>query len=70
MFFPKGTPQDIVNKMNGVIKQALKNEKVATFLKREALDAVGSSPAELEALFGREIKKYAEVIRKGNIRAQ
>jgi hypothetical protein len=43
---------------------------VATFYKREALDAIGSSPAELQALFGREVTKYAEVIRKGNIRAQ
>jgi tripartite-type tricarboxylate transporter receptor subunit TctC len=70
MFFPKGTPQDIVNKMNQAIRTALKNEKVATFYKREALDAIGSSPAELQALFGREVTKYAEVIRKGNIRAQ
>jgi tripartite-type tricarboxylate transporter receptor subunit TctC len=67
MFFPKGTPQDIVNRMNQVIKTALANERVATFYKREALDAIGSSPAELQSLFNRDVAKYAEVIRKGNI---
>ena len=70
MFFPKGTSQDIVGKMNKVIKTALSNQKVATFYKREALDPIGSSPAELQDLFNRDVKKYAEVIRKGNIRVQ
>jgi tripartite-type tricarboxylate transporter receptor subunit TctC len=70
MFFPKGAPQDIVNKMNETIKKALSNERIAGFYKREALDAVGSSPAELQALFGREVKKYAEVITKGKIHVQ
>jgi tripartite-type tricarboxylate transporter receptor subunit TctC len=67
MFFPKGAPQEIVNRMNQVIKTALANAKIATFYKREALDGIGSSPAELQALFNRDVTKYAEVIRKGNI---
>jgi len=70
MFFPKGAPQDIVNKMNQTIKTALSNERIAGFYQREALDPIGSSPAELQALFGRDIKKYADVITKGNIRVQ
>lgn len=70
MFFPKGTPQEIVDKMNQTIKVALRNDKIATFYQREALDAIASSPSELKALFDREIDKYAEVIRKGNIKLQ
>jgi tripartite-type tricarboxylate transporter receptor subunit TctC len=70
MFFPKGTPQDIINKMNGVIKQALQSEKVATFYKREGLDTVASSPQELSEMFEREVKKYAEVITKAKIKIQ
>jgi tripartite-type tricarboxylate transporter receptor subunit TctC len=70
MFFPKGTPQDIINKMNGVIKQALQSEKVATFYKREGLDTVASSPQELSEMFEREVKKYAEVIVKAKIQIQ
>jgi tripartite-type tricarboxylate transporter receptor subunit TctC len=70
MFFPKGAPQDAVNKMNQTIKAALANERIAGFYKREALDPIGSTPAELQDLFARDIKKYAEVITKGNIKVQ
>lgn len=70
MFFPKGTPQDTVNKMNQTIKTALANERIAKFYKQEALDPIGSTPAELLDLFARDVKKYAEVIKKGNIKVQ
>jgi len=37
---------------------------------KEGLDPVGSAPEELGAQMKREIVKYAEVIRKGNIKLQ
>lgn len=70
MFFPKGAPQEAVNKMNQTIKTALANERIAKFYKQEALDPIGSTPAELLDLFARDVKKYAEVIKKGNIKVQ
>jgi tripartite-type tricarboxylate transporter receptor subunit TctC len=70
MYFPKGTPQDIVNRMNQLIKSALGNTKVAQFYKKEALEAIGSSPEDLRKAFDRDFKKYAEVIRKAKIRVQ
>ena len=47
---------------------ALKNEKVRNFMVKEGLDPVGSTPEELGTRVKRAIVKYAEVIRKGNIR--
>jgi tripartite-type tricarboxylate transporter receptor subunit TctC len=70
MWFPAGTPRDIVTKMNGLIVNALKNAKVREFMVKEGLDPVGSTPEALEAQIKREIVKYAEVIRKGNIKLQ
>ncbi|OGA41151.1 MAG: hypothetical protein A3G24_20625 [Betaproteobacteria bacterium RIFCSPLOWO2_12_FULL_62_13] len=70
MFFPKGAPQGIVNKMNQVIKTALGNEKVTTFYKREGLDAIGSSPGELQQVFDRDINKYGDIIKKAKIKVQ
>jgi len=70
MWFPANTPRDIVTKMNGLIVKALQNGKVRDFMVKEGLDAVGSTPEELGAQMKREIAKYAEVIRKGNIRLQ
>ena len=70
MWFPAGTPKDIVARMNGLIVKALQTERVKGFMVKEGLDAVGSTPEELSAQIKREIAKYAEVIRKGNIKLQ
>src|SRR5512134_3144509 len=70
MWFPAGTPKDIVTKMNALILKAMQNGKVRQFMVNEGLDPVGSTPDELAAQIKREIVKYAEVIRKGNIRLQ
>jgi tripartite-type tricarboxylate transporter receptor subunit TctC len=68
MFYPKGTPKAIIDKMNAEIKKALDAPEVAKFMKHEALDAVASSPEELTAMFKRDIEKYAKVIKFANVR--
>jgi len=70
MWFPANTPGDIVARMNELIVKSMQNGKVREFMLREGLDPVGSTPGELGAQIKREIAKYAEVIRKGNIRLQ
>jgi tripartite-type tricarboxylate transporter receptor subunit TctC len=70
MWFPAGTPADIVGKMNALIIKSMQNGKVRQFMVSEGLDPVGSTPQELAAQIKREIVKYAEVIRKGNIKLQ
>ena len=70
MFFPKGTPRPIVDRLNAEIKKALETPEVKAFLPRDALDAVASSPEELAALLQREIPKYAKVIKAANIRLE
>jgi tripartite-type tricarboxylate transporter receptor subunit TctC len=67
MFFPKGTPSEIVNKLPGLIKKALSEKKIAGFYEREGLEAVASSPDELRDQFEADIKKYAAVIKARNI---
>lgn len=70
MFFPAGTPKDVVTKMNGLVARAVKTSEVRAFLKRDALDVVASSPEALGAQLNREIAKYAKVIAAGNIKIQ
>jgi tripartite-type tricarboxylate transporter receptor subunit TctC len=70
MFFPAGTPQPIVDKLNAEIKKAVNAKDIAEFMAREALDVVVSSPEELQANFKREIARYEKVIRAGNITVQ
>jgi tripartite-type tricarboxylate transporter receptor subunit TctC len=70
MFFPANTPRDIVAKMQEMVGKAVQTPEVRTFMEREGLDPVASTPEELGAQLKREIAKYAEVIRKGNIKLQ
>ena len=70
MFYPKGTPKPIVDKLNAEIRKALNTPEVKAFYPREALEAVGSSPAELATLLKQEIAKYAKVIKQANIRVE
>ena len=70
MFYPKGTPKPIVDKLNAEIRKALETPELKAFLPREALDPVASSPEELTDLLKREIPKYAKVIQLANIRTE
>jgi tripartite-type tricarboxylate transporter receptor subunit TctC len=70
MFFPKGTPKPIVDKMNAEIRKALDTPELKAFLPKQALDPVASSPEELSALLKREIPKYAKVIQLANLRVE
>ena len=67
MFFPKGTPRAIVDKLNAEIRKASDTPEVKAFYPKEALDPVLSSPEELAELLKREIEKYAKVIQRANI---
>jgi tripartite-type tricarboxylate transporter receptor subunit TctC len=69
MFFPKGTPRAVVDRLNAEIKKALQTPEIKSFLPHEALDPVASSPEELADLLKREIPKYAKVIERAHIRA-
>jgi tripartite-type tricarboxylate transporter receptor subunit TctC len=67
MFFPAGTPQPIVDKLNGEIRRALASPDVQEFMAREGGEPVGSSPAELQSMFKREVAKYGKVIEVAHI---
>jgi tripartite-type tricarboxylate transporter receptor subunit TctC len=70
MFYQKGTPKPIIDKMNAEIKKALTTPEIEAFYAKEALDAVASSPEELSALLKREVPKYAKVIQRAGIKVQ
>ena len=70
MFFPKGTPMDIVARMNGEIIKGLKAPEVNDFIRKEGGEPIGSTPEELAAYFKRETIKYAKVIKAANVQAE
>jgi tripartite-type tricarboxylate transporter receptor subunit TctC len=67
MFFRKGVPTDIVDQVHEALVKALHTPRVTDFMAREGLDPVGSTPVELTAQIKREMAKYGDVIRVGQI---
>jgi tripartite-type tricarboxylate transporter receptor subunit TctC len=70
VFFPKGTPKPIVDKLNAEIRKALDTPELKDFFPKQMLTPVGSPPEELAALLKRDVEKYAEVIRTANIKVE
>lgn len=70
MFFPAGTPKEIVARMNAEIVKALKSPEVSQFMSKEGADPVGSTPEELGAQLKTEIEKYAKVIKASGIKVE
>ena len=70
MYAPGGTPRETVVAINGAVKKALETGAVRALFAQDALTPAGSTPEELGSHLSREIERYADVIRKGNITAQ
>ncbi len=68
MFMPKDSPAEAVSRLNAEVKSALSAPEVKKFYAREGLDPVASSPAQLTEKLKGDIVKYADIIKKGNIR--
>jgi tripartite-type tricarboxylate transporter receptor subunit TctC len=72
LFAPKGTPGDIVEKLNAAAKAALKDETVRKRLLElgaELPDEAGQTPAALGELVRSEIEKWVPVIKKAGVTA-
>ncbi|MFL5180373.1 MAG: tripartite tricarboxylate transporter substrate-binding protein, partial [Microvirga sp.] len=72
LFAPKGTPADVVEKLNAAAKAALKDETVRKRLLElgaELPDEAGQTPAALGELVRAEIEKWVPVIKKAGVTA-
>ena len=70
MYFPVGTPREIVGTINAAVKKALETKDLRALFERDAIVPIGGTPEQLGAHLKSEIARYAEVIRKGNISLQ
>jgi tripartite-type tricarboxylate transporter receptor subunit TctC len=67
---PTGTPAAVVNRLNTEIVKGLQHPDVKTFLVREGIEPVGSSPAEAAAFFEREIVKFAGIMKIAGVKGE
>lgn len=67
---PKGTPADVVARLNQEIAKVLKQPEVAKAFESQGMVPATSTPAEFGALIAKDAQRWAEVVKKGNITAE
>jgi tripartite-type tricarboxylate transporter receptor subunit TctC len=65
---PAGTPADLVARLNEFINQALATPEVSQQLAAEGAVPMSTTPREFADLIAREIPRWKEVVRAGNVR--
>ncbi|NBU42528.1 MAG: tripartite tricarboxylate transporter substrate binding protein [Betaproteobacteria bacterium] len=60
---PKGTPRDIVNKLQADIARGLRAPDVSQRFKDQGFDIVGNTPEQASAFFKAEIDRWAVVVK-------
>jgi tripartite-type tricarboxylate transporter receptor subunit TctC len=66
---PKGTPVEVVERLNQEISKVLKQPEVAKSFKAQGMVPASSTPAAFGALVAKDAQRWAEVVKKGNITA-
>lgn len=67
---PKGTPPDVVNRLNQEIRKVLAQPAVAKAFESQGMVPAASSPAQFSSLIGADAQRWADVVKKGNITAE
>jgi len=70
MLAPAGTPQPIVDKLNGEVQKALADPEMKKRFAVQGLEPVGGTPKEFTDYINAQQKKWAEVAKRDNIRVK
>jgi tripartite-type tricarboxylate transporter receptor subunit TctC len=65
---PAGTPADVVARLNGLVNRSLALPDVAQQLATEGAVPVPTTPAAFGELIAREIPRWREVVKAGNVK--
>jgi tripartite-type tricarboxylate transporter receptor subunit TctC len=67
---PRGTPKEVVSRLNREIVAVLKTPEVKAIFDNEGSEAVGSSPEEFRAFIAAELEKFRRIIKLGGIKLE
>ena len=66
---PAGTPRDVIDAVHRAVVQAIRDPELLKRFDADGVVPVGNNPAEFEKLISTEIRQWADVVRKANIKA-
>jgi tripartite-type tricarboxylate transporter receptor subunit TctC len=67
---PKGTPKDIVRKLNLEIGRALKDKDFAEQISAIGIDPLGGTPDEFAALLQKEIPRWKQIVQDAGVKIE
>jgi tripartite-type tricarboxylate transporter receptor subunit TctC len=67
---PKGTPSDIVHKLNAEIERALKDPDFANQIAAIGIDPIGSTPEEFGVFLGKEIPRWKQIVQDAEVKVE
>jgi len=70
MLAPRGTPRDVINRLNAAINKALQQPDVRERFAVSSVEIVGGTPQELGNYIASEIRRWGEVARAAKIRIE
>jgi tripartite-type tricarboxylate transporter receptor subunit TctC len=70
MLAPKGTPQEVIKRLNAAINDALKQSDVRQRFTASSVEIIGGTPTQFGTYIAAEIKRWGEVARAANIRVE
>lgn len=70
MFAPKGTPAEVVGRLNQAVRNSLQSAALVASLASLGIEPSPSSPEAFRELVRRDTEKWASVIKTGNVRAE
>jgi tripartite-type tricarboxylate transporter receptor subunit TctC len=70
IFAPAGTPKPVVDRLHQELVKIVRSPEFAQVMTAEGATAVGSTPAELDAVVRADVKKWAKIIKEAGIRPE
>ena len=70
LFAPKGTPKDIIDKLNTEVNKALKSQDVIERLDKGGNEIVGTTPEAFATLIKADLELYTKLINDAGIRPE
>jgi tripartite-type tricarboxylate transporter receptor subunit TctC len=67
---PKGTPSDIVHKLNAEISRALKDPDFAGRMTTTGIDPLGSTPEEFLSFLRKDIPRWEQIVREADVKVE
>lgn len=69
-FVPAKTPMEIVRRLHAEARKALQAPAMKALMEGTGFEAVANTPEEFRAFVQSEMKRYAEIVRAANVRAE